>query len=94
MFAVLSGVAAAVGRGGFGMRGGWAGYGMHGWGFPLAGIIGSVVFAGLVAAVIVLSVRLARKGRHRIESLEILKARYARGEISKAEFEDMKKDLS
>ncbi len=46
-----------------------------------------------MAAVIVLSVRLARRGRRPSESIEIVKARYARGEISKNEFEELKKDL-
>lgn len=78
---------------GYGMRG----YGTwgSGWGFPIGTIVAALVFAGLVAAVIVLSVRLSRRDRHRTsEAIEIAKARYARGEISKNEFEEMKKDLS
>ena len=80
---------------GYGMRGGAPGFPVHGWGFPIGFVIAALIFAGLVAAVIVLSVRLARRGQHRTnEAIEIIKARYARGEISKNEFEELKKDLS
>jgi putative membrane protein len=79
---------------GYGMRG-WPAYPVHGWGFPIGFIVAVLVIAGLVAAVIVLSVRLARRERHRTsEAIEIAKARYARGEISKNEFEELKRDLS
>jgi putative membrane protein len=80
---------------GYGMRGGGPGFPAPGWGFPIGFIIAALIFAGLVAAVIVLSVRLARRDQRRTsEAIEIVKARYARGEISKKEFEEMKKDLS
>ena len=80
---------------GYGMRGGVPGFPVHGWGFPVGFVIAALIFAGLVAAVIVLSVRLSRRDRHRTsEAIEIVKARYARGEISKNEFEEIKKDLS
>jgi len=79
---------------GYGMRG-WPGYPMHGWGFPIGAVVAVLVVSGLVAAVIVLSVRLARRnGRRTSEAIEIAKARYARGEISKNEFEVLMKDLS
>lgn len=79
---------------GYGMRG-WPASPVHGWGFPIGSVVVALLFAGLVAAVIVLSVRLARRDRRRAsESIEIAKARYARGEISKNEFEELKKDLS
>jgi putative membrane protein len=78
---------------GYGMRGGGYGLWNPGTGFPVGFILAALVFAGLVAAVIVLSVRLARRGHRPSESIEIVKARYARGEISKNEFEELKKDL-
>jgi putative membrane protein len=55
-----------------------------------------LVFWGLVIAGLVLGVRwLAGQGRGegRDEALEILRQRYARGEIDKQEFETRKRDL-
>jgi putative membrane protein len=55
-----------------------------------------LVFWGLVIAGLVLGVRgLAGQGRpaQRDEALEILRQRYARGEIDKQEFETRKRDL-
>jgi putative membrane protein len=78
--------------------GGYGGYGGHvmGW----FGGIFMIVFWGLVLVAIVLLIRwLAVAPRNRetgggAESpLEILKKRYARGEINKEEFEEKKKDL-
>ncbi|MCX7028963.1 MAG: SHOCT domain-containing protein [Spirochaetes bacterium] len=80
---------------GYGLRGGGPGFPVHGWGFPIGFVIAALIFAGLVAAVIILSVRLARRDRRRTsESIEIVKVRYAKGEISKNEFEELKEDLS
>jgi putative membrane protein len=94
MLALFDGLG-AVSRGfGPGMRGGGLAFRAAACGFPLWGIVAAVVVAGLVAAVIVLSIRLGRRGRRPSESLEIARARYARGEISKKEFEDLKKDLA
>jgi putative membrane protein len=55
-----------------------------------------LVFWGLVVAGLILGIRwLARQGRGegRDEALEILRQRYARGEIDKQEFETRKRDL-
>ena len=55
------------------------------------------VFWGIVIALVVwLIVRLARSGKQTASEnpLEIAKARYAKGEITKEEFEQLKKDLS
>jgi putative membrane protein len=94
MLAQFDGLVQATRSFGYGMRGGGFGLLNHGWGFPIGLLIAALAFAGLVAAVIVLAVRQSRRGRRSSESIEIAKARYARGEISKNEFEELKKDLS
>jgi len=78
-----------------GMMGGygWGG----GWGF---GMIGMLLWWALIILGIVLLAKwifggAAGRGGHesRDRSLDILKERYARGEIDKKEFEDKKRDL-
>ncbi len=67
-------------------------WGMWGVGMGLV----MLVFWGLIIAALVLGVRwLATQGRSRkVESpLDILKRRYARGEVSKEQFEAMKQAL-
>jgi putative membrane protein len=78
------------------------GWGMHpGW-WWMWGAGGAVmmlmmlVFWGLVVAGIVLGIRwLARQGRQEPpdRALEILRERYARGEINKEEFDARRRDL-
>ena len=78
------------------------GWGMHpmswmwgAWGIGMGLLM--LVFWGLVIAGIVLGIRwLVNQGREsRSDSaLEILRQRYARGEINKDEFEAKKRDLS
>jgi len=77
------------------MMSGYGGYGM-GW---FSGIF-MIFFWGLVIVGIVLLVRwlAASSKKHEMggvadSPLEILKRRYARGEINKEEFEEKKKDL-
>jgi putative membrane protein len=88
----------------------WGGYGgwhmgpgmMGGWGMGWFGSIFMLVFWGLVIVGLVLLIRWlvyttrkdagATQGSSRF--LEILKERYARGEIDREEFEMKKKDLS
>jgi len=72
------------------------GFGGMGLGMGLGWIIGIVV----LAVVIWLLVRTVSQQNNQIDSrrektaLDILKERYARGEIDKSEFEEKKKDLS
>lgn len=77
----------------FGMMDGY-GYGMMGGGYWILGLI----FWILVIIGIVLLIKYLWEGRgaNRAEetALEILKKKYAMGEISKEEFEEKKKDLS
>ncbi|MCJ7458186.1 MAG: SHOCT domain-containing protein [candidate division Zixibacteria bacterium] len=72
---------------------------MHMWGF---GWLGMIIFWIVVIFFIALVVKwLLQQGRSEPRSpaqeenaLEILKKRYARGEINKEEFEQKKKDLT
>jgi putative membrane protein len=77
------------------------GRGMHpGWWMWSPGgavmMVMMLAFWGLVIAGVVLGVRwLARQGRSELpdRALDILRERYARGEINKEEFEARRKDL-
>lgn len=63
----------------------WTGYGLH------------IFFSLLFWAVIIWVIASLFKHHNQTsepESLEILKTRYAKGEITKKEFEEMKKDLA
>lgn len=94
--------------GGFsGWRGGWGMMG-PGWGMMGPGMMGGfgwgwlpllvIVFWGLVIWGIVAAVRNTSGGQCHVAStsesaLEILKRRYAQGEIKKREYEEKKRDL-
>lgn len=72
----------------------WFGmHGMGGWGL-LGAFFWFILLAGVVALVVWLIMRSTRTAGAKESPLDILKKRYARGEISKKEFEEMKKDLS
>ncbi len=75
----------------FGMMDGY-GYGMMGGGYWILGLIFWIL---VIIGLVLLIKYLWRGGAKREEesALEILKKKYARGEISKEEFEEKKKDL-
>ena len=66
-------------------------------GYGLFGPLFMVIFWGLIVWVIVVLVKGGvnqnSSGDGRNKALDILKERYAKGEIDKKEFEDKKKDL-
>jgi putative membrane protein len=72
---------------------------MGGFGFPFIGGIGMLVFWALVIGGIVWLVRSSSRGSAGPSAppneapLDILKRRYAKGEITKEQFEQMKRDL-
>jgi len=101
---VLLGGAGMMGFGGFGMMGPgmMGGYGgmMGGFGYnPIGWILSLVFWALIIGGVVWLVVWLVRNvggtaSTARPDSaIEILKARYARGEITKEQFAEMKKNL-
>ena len=75
------------------------------WGWPMMGfggfgmIFGFIFFIAIVIGVIFLIVWLVRRpgcsitNKTNAHSLEILKERYAKGELTKEQYESMKKDL-
>jgi putative membrane protein len=79
---------------GWGMMGGWGGYGY--------GVIHMVVWVIILIAIIALAVWLARSlitpGMHHVpprrsSGLDVLEERYARGEIDRDEYLQKKKDI-
>jgi putative membrane protein len=87
-----------MGRGMMGGYGNNGSYGAYGGGWLVA-IIMIVFWALIISGIVVLIVGIARGRGTGLMSgstnsaLEILKQRYAKGEISKQEFEEKKKDL-
>ncbi len=80
---------------------GWGGYGGFGMGMGIVGGLFMLLFWGLIIVGLVMLVRwLWDQTRHgaspgAIEApLDILKRRYARGEIGKEEYDRMKQDLT
>jgi len=77
------------------MMGGFFGGGL-GW---IGMIFGFIFFIAIVIGVILLIVWLVRRSAYNItdktgtHSLEILKERYAKGELTKEQYENMKKEL-
>lgn len=92
--AMSPGMMNMVGGGGYGMMANDFGYGMmgnwspFGWGF---GFISMLVFWGLIIWLIVWLIKTYSIKSE--SSSEILKKRYAKGEITKKQFEEMKREL-
>ncbi len=108
LLALLLGGAGMMGFGGFGMGPGMmGGFGMHrfrgpfGFGFnPLVAILSLVFWALIIGGLVLFVVWFARNaGRASLTTgtgespLDILNARYAKGEINKQQYEEMRHDL-
>ena len=65
---------------------------LGGGGFWIGGILLAAAFVALAVTAIVALVRWSRRAP-RTESLEILRARFARGEVTKEQFEEMRRTL-
>jgi len=76
-------------------RGWWMpGPGMMGWGWILMIIFWALVIIGVIFLIMWLAGRSqTNRGRGPDSALEILRERYAKGEINKEEFEQKKRDL-
>lgn len=74
--------------------GGWWGW----WGMGLMMLFGVVFWGGIIALIVWAVVRLTRRESAgtsaRGNPLDVAKERYARGEITREQFEQIKKDLS
>ena len=70
------------------------GFGGHGWGMGFGWIIGLLLLAAIIW-IIVKSVNQNSNAHNSVSksAIDILKERYARGEIGKEEFEEKKKDI-
>jgi putative membrane protein len=81
------------------MMGHWYGWGLGGYGGWWMGIIMVVVLGLIIWGVVMLVRRTSGAGccgsvsQHTDTAMEILKKRYASGEINKEEFEEKKKNL-
>jgi len=78
--------------------GGWSNM-MGGWGFNAFGWLPMLLFWVLLILGIIVLIRYLGASSNRSQTkdktpLEILKERYAKGEIDKQEFEEKKKDLN
>ena len=76
----------------------WNWFDGMGWWMVISGLLMLAFWGGLIALAVLGIKRLAERGglggAVKSDPLDIAKARYARGEISKEEFEQIKKDLS
>lgn len=72
----------------------WNGFEGMGWGWIGLGMVHMLLFWVLVIlGIVVLFRSLGGRGNEDARALEILKARYAKGEITRDQFEQMKRDI-
>ncbi len=85
---ILAAVALLFLFGSFGM----GGYGMMGFGMGF-GFLFMLLFWGLIIWLVVTLINTGQSNKDESDSLTILKRRYASGEITKKQYEKMKKEL-
>ena len=68
-------------------------FGMGGYGIMGFGFIFMLLFWGLIIWLIVTLINASQSNKNGLDSLTILKKRYASGEITKKEFESMKREI-
>lgn len=71
---------------------GMGGYGMMGFGMGF-GLLFMLLFWGALIWLVVMIVNAAQSGKKEEDPSNILKKRYASGEITKKQYEEMKKEL-
>ena len=70
------------------------GFGTYGWGMGFGWLIGLVILVLIIWLIVkVGNQNITANQSHDKSALDILKERYARGEIDKVEFEERKKDI-
>ena len=72
---------------------GMGGYGMMGSGMGF-GFIFMLLFWGIIIWFIVTLINEGQSNKNELDSLTILRRRYASGEITKKQYEEMKKELN
>ncbi len=75
---------------------GWD-WGNWGWGMGLSMFLGVIVWGGIIALIVWVAVRLTRQGGGGgggKSALDIARERYARGEITRDQYDQLKKDLT
>ncbi len=68
---------------------GMGGYGMMGFGFLFM-----LLFWGVLIWLVITLINASQSGKKEEDSLSILKKKYASGEITKKQYEEMKKELN
>lgn len=86
---VLVVVAVLLLFGNFGM----GGYGMMGFGMGF-GFLFMLLFLGVIIWLVITLINAAQSSKKEEDPLTILKKRYASGEISKKQYEEMRKELT
>src|SRR3989338_4314267 len=89
VWALIAAVIVLFLLGGFGM----GGYGMMGFGMGF-GFIFMLLFWGAIIWFIVSLVNTSQSNKNEPDSLTILKRRYVSGEITKKQYEEMRKELN